>query len=282
MIASVMSKRSNNGPKALISLVLRSTAHCPRTTPLTWSMAANRCTSRPSRQRAPREVLPSKANTDRPVWAGEQAASHADTASSDPVRRGPPVVGPAGSWTHMAGPADAHLRAQQRGQVHGPLGDRDERPGSAQDRAGTKGQNRDEPVPDTATLTRVGHRAQGFQQPLRRHGSHGSEASGVANGRGDQRRYTSGHGAAGDHQGFFTSVTIPGAVAVSALLLHHYRRVVVRRAVNYDFAGALSCRAVGYADVDTNSPAGQGFRAREVGIIRAPAGRLRCVPPEGD
>ena len=27
--------------------------------------------------------------------------------------------------------------------------------------------------------------------------------------------------------------------AVSALLLHHYRRVVVRRAVNYDFAGAL-------------------------------------------
>jgi len=28
--------------------------------------------------------------------------------------------------------------------------------------------------------------------------------------------------------------------AVSALLLHHYRRVVVRRAVNYDFAGALA------------------------------------------
>jgi len=27
--------------------------------------------------------------------------------------------------------------------------------------------------------------------------------------------------------------------AVSALLLHRYRRVVVRRAVNYDFAGAL-------------------------------------------
>jgi len=27
--------------------------------------------------------------------------------------------------------------------------------------------------------------------------------------------------------------------AVSALLLHHHRRVVVRRAVNYDFAGAL-------------------------------------------
>ena len=27
--------------------------------------------------------------------------------------------------------------------------------------------------------------------------------------------------------------------AVSALLLHHYRRVVMRRAVNYDFAGAL-------------------------------------------
>ena len=27
--------------------------------------------------------------------------------------------------------------------------------------------------------------------------------------------------------------------AVSALLLHHCRRVVVRRAVNYDFAGAL-------------------------------------------
>src|SRR5664280_250 len=82
MMASVMSKRSNNGPKALISLVLRSTAHCPRTTLLTWSMAANTCTALPSRQRAPREVLPSKANTDRPVWAGEQAASHADTASS--------------------------------------------------------------------------------------------------------------------------------------------------------------------------------------------------------
>jgi len=30
--------------------------------------------------------------------------------------------------------------------------------------------------------------------------------------------------------------------AVSALLLHHYRRVVVRRAVNYDFAGALEIR----------------------------------------
>jgi hypothetical protein len=27
--------------------------------------------------------------------------------------------------------------------------------------------------------------------------------------------------------------------AVSALLLHHHRRVVMRRAVNYDFAGAL-------------------------------------------
>jgi hypothetical protein len=27
--------------------------------------------------------------------------------------------------------------------------------------------------------------------------------------------------------------------AVFALLLHHYRRVVVQRAVNYDFAGAL-------------------------------------------
>jgi hypothetical protein len=29
--------------------------------------------------------------------------------------------------------------------------------------------------------------------------------------------------------------------AVSALLLHRYRRVVVRRAVNYDYAGALHC-----------------------------------------
>jgi hypothetical protein len=28
-------------------------------------------------------------------------------------------------------------------------------------------------------------------------------------------------------------------LAVSALLLHHYQRVVVQRAVNYDFAGAL-------------------------------------------
>jgi len=28
--------------------------------------------------------------------------------------------------------------------------------------------------------------------------------------------------------------------AVSALLLHHHRRVVMRRAVNYDFAGALT------------------------------------------
>ena len=27
--------------------------------------------------------------------------------------------------------------------------------------------------------------------------------------------------------------------AVSALLLQHHRRVVIRRAVNYDFAGAL-------------------------------------------
>jgi len=27
--------------------------------------------------------------------------------------------------------------------------------------------------------------------------------------------------------------------AVSALLLHHHRRVVMRRAVNYDFAGTL-------------------------------------------
>ena len=28
--------------------------------------------------------------------------------------------------------------------------------------------------------------------------------------------------------------------AVSALLLHHHRRVFIRRAVNYDYAGALS------------------------------------------
>src|SRR5664280_1657113 len=46
--------------------------------------------------------------------------------------------------------------------------------------------------------------------------------------------------------------------------------------------GRVSCRAAGYADVDTNSPAGQGFRARKVGIIRDTAGPLRCVPPEVD
>ena len=33
--------------------------------------------------------------------------------------------------------------------------------------------------------------------------------------------------------------------AVSALLLHHCRRVVVRRAGNYDFAGALPRTTVG-------------------------------------
>jgi len=48
------------------------------------------------------------------------------------------------------------------------------------------------------------------------------------------------------------------------------------------FTGRVLCRAAGYADVDTNSPAGQGFRARKVGIIRATAGPLRCVPPEVD
>jgi len=31
--------------------------------------------------------------------------------------------------------------------------------------------------------------------------------------------------------------------AVSALLLHHHRRVVMRRAVNYDFAGTLTIEA---------------------------------------
>jgi hypothetical protein len=29
--------------------------------------------------------------------------------------------------------------------------------------------------------------------------------------------------------------------AVSVLLLHHHRRVAGRRAVNYDYAGALHC-----------------------------------------
>ena len=48
------------------------------------------------------------------------------------------------------------------------------------------------------------------------------------------------------------------------------------------FNGRVLCRAAGYADVDTNSPAGQGFRARKVGIIRATAGPLGCVPPEVD
>ena len=136
-------------------------------------------------------------------------------------------------------PADAQLRAQQRGQVHGPIGDRDERPGSGQDRAGTQAQYRDEPMPDTATLTRIRHGTQSLQQPLRRHRRHRAEASGVANGRGDQRRYTSGHGdGSGDRYGCEEPLMITGR-AVSALLLHDHRRVVVRRAVNYDFAGAL-------------------------------------------
>jgi len=61
----------------------------------------------------------------------------------------------------------------------------------------------------------------------------------VANGRGDQRRYTSGHGdGSGDRYGCEEPLMITGR-AVPALLLHRYRRVVVRRAVNYDFAGAL-------------------------------------------
>jgi len=61
----------------------------------------------------------------------------------------------------------------------------------------------------------------------------------VANGRGDQRRYTSGHGdGSGDRYGCEEPLMITDR-AVSALLLHHCRRVVVRRAVNYDFAGAL-------------------------------------------
>ena len=61
----------------------------------------------------------------------------------------------------------------------------------------------------------------------------------MANGRGDQRRYTSGHGdGSRDRYGCEEPLMITGR-AVSALLLHHYRRVVVRRTVNYDFAGAL-------------------------------------------
>jgi hypothetical protein len=64
----------------------------------------------------------------------------------------------------------------------------------------------------------------------------------VANGRGNQRRYTSGHGdGSGDRYGCEEPLMIT-ARAVSALLLHHYRRVVVRRAGNYDFAGALAAR----------------------------------------
>ena len=35
--------------------------------------------------------------------------------------------------------------------------------------------------------------------------------------------------------------------AVSALLLHHHRRVVMRRAVNYDFAGTLTQSEVLFA-----------------------------------
>ena len=54
-----------------------------------------------------------------------------------------------------------------------------------------------------------------------------------------ERRYTSGHGdGSGDRYGCEEPLMITGR-AVSALLLHHHRRVVVRRAVNYDFAGAL-------------------------------------------
>ena len=57
---------------------------------------------------------------------------------------------------------------------------------------------------------------------------------------------------------------------------------VVGRAFAGIVTGQVSRRTVGYADVDANSPAAQGFRAREVGIIRATAGPLRGVPPEVD
>lgn len=43
-------------------------------------------------------------------------------------------------------------------------------------------------------------------------------------------------------------------LAVSVLLLHHYRRVATRRAVNYDYAGALIreliCAAAELTDQD--------------------------------
>jgi hypothetical protein len=38
-------------------------------------------------------------------------------------------------------------------------------------------------------------------------------------------------------------------LAVSALLLHHYQRVVVQRAVNYDFAGACVTNMEGASHV---------------------------------
>jgi hypothetical protein len=44
-------------------------------------------------------------------------------------------------------PANTQLRAPQPGEVQGPLGDGDERPGPGLDRAGTQGQYRGEPVP---------------------------------------------------------------------------------------------------------------------------------------
>jgi hypothetical protein len=94
-------------------------------------------------------------------------------------------------------------------------------------------------MPDTAPLTKIRHGTQSLQQPLRRHHRHRAEASEVANGRRNQRRYTSGHGdGSGDRYGCEEPLMITGR-AVFALLLHHYRRVVVQRAVNYDFAGAL-------------------------------------------
>src|SRR5664279_4801997 len=52
--------------------------------------------------------------------------------------------------------------------------------------------------------------------------------------------------------------------AVVALLLHHYRRVVVQRAVNYDFAGALTdliCDAITMAAANVEIAPGAVFHS---------------------
>src|SRR5665647_3430597 len=86
MTTPVSSRWSSRGTNAVISLDLASTATCPRTTPVSWSTAATRCTGRPSGLRPPRALLASTARQTSPCsgWrTGARVASHAvRTASS--------------------------------------------------------------------------------------------------------------------------------------------------------------------------------------------------------